>query len=46
MWLMFHLLRMYIKDLPSNAAKAGNKNLEKLAIDLPQKKNVYCPVHL
>lgn len=35
---------MYIKDPPSNATKADNKNLEKLAFGLPQKKNLYCYV--
>ena len=35
---------MYVKDPPSNATKAGNKNLEKLAFGLPQKNNIYCSV--
>ena len=39
---IFHLLQTYIKDPPSNAAKAGSKNLEKLILDLSLKNNMYC----
>ena len=41
--LVFHLLQMYIKDPPSNAAKA-NKNFEKLTFGLSLINNMYCTV--
>lgn len=44
--LFFHLLQMYIKDPPPNAAKAGSKNLEKLTFGLSLKNNTYCTVKL
>lgn len=43
-WFIFYLLQMYIKDPPSNAAKAGSKNLEKLTFGLSLKNNTYCTV--
>ena len=35
---------MYIKDPPSNAAKANSMNLEKLNFGLSLKNNMYCTV--
>ena len=43
-WFIFHLLQMYIKDPPSNSAKANSMNLEKLNFGLSLKNNMYCTV--
>ena len=37
---------MYIKDLPSNAAKVNSMNLEKLNFGLSLKNNMYCTVKI
>ena len=42
--LVFHLLKVYVKDPPSNAAKTNSKNLEKETFCLSLKNNVYCTV--
>lgn len=42
-WFIFTYYKC-IKDLPSNAAQEGSKNLEKFTFGLPQKSNTYCTV--